>query len=82
MSELKFPLPLRLHGGRLYWRRSELEKYKRDLIRAAGGNVDEYHPDPRAPEEFVHADQVAREFGFGRRTLGRRVAGFDTEVAA
>ncbi len=81
MSDLKFPTPLRLHGGRLYWRRSALEAYKRALIRAAGGNVAEPETNPAEPEIFVHADQVAKEFGFGRRTLGRRVAGFDSEAA-
>jgi hypothetical protein len=81
MSNLpEFPLPVR-RNGRLYWLRSELEVYKRALVRAARGL-----PDAAAPshsiEEFVPSDQVAKEFGINRRTLGRRIAGRDVKEAA
>lgn len=80
-SELEFPLPIRMRG-RLFWRRSELEHYKRKLMAAAvGGAVSEHSPADQI-ETFVPAEQVAREFGFGRRTLGRRIAGRNPMVAA
>ncbi|MDI9846564.1 hypothetical protein QM467_00670 [Rhodoblastus sp. 17X3] len=79
-NEPEFPLPIRMRG-RLFWRRSELELYKRRLMAAAlGGTVPEIVPDQI--ETFVPAEQVAREFGFGRRTLGRRIAGRNSMVAA
>jgi hypothetical protein len=73
-SDLNFPLPLRMNG-RLFWRRSELESFKRRLMASALG---EAAPETAAQDQieiFVPSDQVAREFGFGRRTLGRRIAG-------
>jgi hypothetical protein len=81
-SEPNFPLPIRMRG-RLFWRRSELEHYKRKLMAAAlGGAVAELHSAPDQIETFVPAEQVAREFGFGRRTLGRRIAGRNPMVEA
>ncbi|ADP71700.1 hypothetical protein Rvan_2485 [Rhodomicrobium vannielii ATCC 17100] len=73
--KIEFPKPFR-YNGRLYWRRSELELYKSALIASAMGgnqNVDLFS----GPEIFVNAEQVAKEFAITRRTLGRRIAGFD-----
>lgn len=77
-----FPLPIR-RNGRLFWLRSELEAYKRALVRAARGlpAPDDAPPSPSI-EELVPSDQVAREFGINRRTLGRRIAGRDVKEAA
>ena len=77
-----FPLPVR-RNGRLYWLRSELEAYKRALVRAARGlpAPDDDSP-PLSIEEFVPSDRVAAEFGINRRTLGRRIAGRDVKEAA
>jgi hypothetical protein len=75
MSNVKFPQALRLNN-RIFFLRSELEKYKRALVAAATGD----EPEPVASsgaEVFVPAEQAAREFGFSRRTLGRRIRGFD-----
>jgi hypothetical protein len=65
-----FPAPIR-KNGRLYWLRSEIEKYKADLICAAR-NIPPQTIEPRAVEEFVPSDIVAVELGVSRRTLGRR----------
>jgi len=72
---IEFPQPLR-SNGRLYWRRSQLEAYKRDLIREAMGASGDLPDCPAGDgvETLVPAGQVSREFGFGRRTLGRRIA--------
>ncbi len=72
-NEPDFPLPIRMRG-RLFWRRSELEHYKRKLMAAAVGGDADLQPSHDQIETFVPAEQVAREFGFGRRTLGRRIA--------
>ncbi len=62
-----FPSPIK-QNGRLYFFRSQLEAYKRAL---AG-----LPPEPwKGVDELVPATLTAREFGFGRRTLGRRIAG-------
>jgi hypothetical protein len=70
-----FPKPTR-ECGRLYWSRAELEQYKRALLCARSGAdtapIDA--PAEGAVVELVPASQVAKEFGFGRRTLGRRIA--------
>ncbi len=77
-----FPLPIRLRG-RLFWRRTELEQYKRNLMASAVGGAFAAHDSNHDQiETFVPAEQVAREFGFGRRTLGRRIAGRNPMVAA
>jgi hypothetical protein len=76
-AALDFPLPVRRHG-RLYWLRSELERYKKAIICAARGELASHECGGGAPpkiEEFVPSDRVAAEFGFTRRTLGRRIAG-------
>lgn len=70
-NEPNFPRPIRMRG-RLFWRRSELENYKRRLVAAATG-AEPQEPNSDQIEIFVPSDQVAREFGFGRRTLGRRI---------
>ena len=60
--EIKFPNPFCMNG-RLYWRRSELESYKRALIRQATGATG----DPEPVHHDVPAEQVTKEFGFGRK---------------
>ena len=79
-NEPDFPLPIRMRG-RLFWRRSELEHYKHKLMAAAVGGAPEHRTDHDQIEIFVPAEQVAREFGFGRRTLGRRIADRNAMVA-
>ena len=79
-SEPEFPLPIRMNG-RLFWQRSKLEVYKQKLISNAIGS----EPAPAdktglAVESFVPSEQVMKEFGFGRRTLGRRIAGRSVET--
>jgi hypothetical protein len=69
----EFPTPLDI-GGQVFFPRSRLEHYKRQIIaRAVGGKEPEYE-EPTV-EEFVPARVAAKELGFGRRTLGRRIAG-------
>jgi hypothetical protein len=62
----KFPAPV-TQNGRLYFWRSQLERHKRKL---AGLPLDN---GPKTPDVLVPAAQAAAEFGFGRRTLGRRI---------
>ncbi|GLI93676.1 hypothetical protein [Methylocystis echinoides] len=74
-QEPQFPKPLR-HRGKIVFLRSDLEKYKRELIaQATGGKIDA----PRATdaETFVLANDAAHELGISRRTLGRIIQGFD-----
>jgi len=42
----------------------------------------EWEPGPDFVESLVPSGQVAKEFGFGRRTLGRRIADRIAEQAA
>ncbi|WP_159727585.1 hypothetical protein [Methylosinus sp. Ce-a6] len=81
MSTLpEFPTPIRLRG-RLFFRRHDLERYKRALLVAHGlVKPDEPMPD-LGREELVNAGDAAKELGFGRRTIGRRIAGKQTEAA-
>jgi hypothetical protein len=74
-----FPRPIRING-RLFWRRSELESYKRKLISAALGLQAATSQEPETVETFVTSQEVAREFAFTRRTLGRRIAGRVGEI--
>lgn len=82
MSNLpEFPTPIRLRG-RLFFRRRDLEAYKRALLVAHGlVKPDEPFREPEI-EELVNAEQASKELGFGRRTIGRRVAGKKIEEAA
>lgn len=76
MTNPDFPAPMRING-RLFWRRSQIEKYKREIIASAtGAPVEE---STTLIEEFVPADVIAREFGFTRRTLGRRIVSRNSE---
>jgi len=68
MCQHEFPTPTRL-GGRLYWNRADLENFKRALL-----GLPQIAANESARIELVPASQVTSEFGFGRRTLGRRVA--------
>jgi hypothetical protein len=73
MSEIAFPPAIR-QGNRLYFRRDEIENHK---LRLAG-----LPPKPSSGViELVPAGQVAREFGFHRRTLGRRVLASASDAA-
>jgi hypothetical protein len=65
------PEPL-IESGRLFFVRSALEKYKKDLLRAAGLAVPD-DDDESEIIELVPAAQACRELGFGRRSLGRRL---------
>ena len=65
-----FPQPVR-QNGRLYFRRDEIENHKLAL---AG-----LPPRPASEViELVPAARVAAEFGFHRRTLGRRLVGAES----
>lgn len=76
-----FPQPIRLRG-RLFFRRADLESYKRRLFVAHGlVRADEPFHDPEI-EELVNAEQAAKELGFGRRTIGRRIADKKIEEGA
>jgi len=55
--------------------RSIIEHYKQTLIAWASGAHDPPDYTPPPVEEFVTAEQVARELGVTRRTIGRRIAG-------
>jgi hypothetical protein len=72
-TSAEFPTPIRLRG-RLFFRRADLELYKRSLLAEHGLlKLDQQFIAP-AIEELVTAEQAARELGCGRRTLGRRIA--------
>ncbi len=62
-----FPTPIRQAGGRLYFLRADVENYKLALAGLPPKTFD-------GPDVLVPAVHVAGELGFGRRTLGRRVA--------
>ena len=70
-----FPDPVRLNG-RLYWHREAIENHKRSLL-----GLPPLPADSGAKIELVSASDVAAEFGFGRRTLGRRLAKRDDNAA-
>ncbi|ARN81829.1 hypothetical protein [Methylocystis bryophila] len=68
-----FPTPFR-RGGRLLFARSQVEAYKARVLEIAHGAS--APPREIAPvETFVSAEEVARELGMARRTIGRLVAG-------
>ena len=75
-SIIEFPTPRKLNG-RLYWDRFDIENHKRTLIGLP--TIERNHS---TPIELVPAAQVTAEFGFGRRTLGRRIADRSTSEAA
>lgn len=56
-------------NGRLYGERGAFENYKRALA-----GLPPLELDPNRKIELVPAKQIAKELGFGRRTLGRRIA--------
>ena len=64
------PRPRR-NNGRLFFVRHELENYKRQLLGL--------EPISELPAviELVSANEVSRELGYTRRTLGRRIATLD-----
>ena len=63
----EFPAPIR-QNGRLYFVDHAVENYKRELA-----GLPPLPPDPNAKIVFRPASEVAADFGFGRRTLGRRI---------
>lgn len=63
-----FPSPVRINN-RLFFDRLAVENYKRRLL-----NLAELSRDACAHVELIPAKTVAAEFGFGRRTLGRRIS--------
>ncbi len=69
MSTTEFPAPFR-RNGRLIWDRFDIENEKRRML-----GLRPLERDPSKPIEFVTAQQLAREFPFGRRTIGRLVKG-------
>jgi len=71
-STIEFPAPRKLNG-RLFWDRLDIENYKRALL-----GLPPLDRNPSTPIELVPASQVTREVGFGRRTLGRRIAASTT----
>jgi hypothetical protein len=71
---IQFPTPIR-QRGRLYWDRFSIENHKRSLAGIAALERD------ASPIELVPASQIAREFGFGRRTLGRLIEGFEQSTS-
>ncbi len=64
----EFPAPVR-QAGRLYFVDRAIENYKRALA-----GLPPLADDPSAPIKLRPASEVAADFGFGRRTLGRRIA--------
>ena len=68
-TEPEFPRPIE-KNHRLYFDSHEVENYKRRLI-----GLPETTRDPAARIQLRTAKDVAAELGFGRRTLGRRIAG-------
>ena len=68
MSNIEFPAPRKLNG-RLYWDRFEIENYKRALL-----GLPPLERSTSTPIELITAAQITKEVGFGRRTLGRRIA--------
>src|SRR4051794_40236066 len=64
----EFPEPIR-RNGRLFFIDRQIENYKRALA-----GLPLLPDDPNAPIKFRAAGDVASDFGFGRRTLGRRIA--------
>jgi hypothetical protein len=60
-------------NGRGYILRSELDRYKTDLIAAALGVAPVYSPRVN-PDPLVPLKAVSEELGVGRRTIGRRIA--------
>jgi hypothetical protein len=55
------------------WSRRELEEYKAAFF----GRV--FEPGPDFVDSLVPANEVAAEFGIGRRSLGRRIVGVETK---
>lgn len=78
--EIAFPKPFR-RNKRLYFVRSEVERYKRALIEQATG-IPAPGREVDLVESFVTAEQVAAELGFGRRTIGRMIAGCEIREVA
>ncbi len=74
----EFPTPIR-QNGRLLFVDRQVENHKRALA-----GMPPLPDDPNAPIKFRAASEVANDFGFGRRTLGRRLRKSDcakTEAA-
>ena len=73
LDKPEIPAPFEMNG-RLYFKRSELEAYKKAVFAwATGGQLAPPAESNPPVEEFVSAQQAARELGVGRRTIGRRI---------
>jgi hypothetical protein len=58
--------------GRLYFKRSDIDRYKAALVAHALGTAAAERPIPDV-DPLVSARNVGDEFGVGRRTIGRRL---------
>jgi len=77
-----FPKPFR-YNGRLFWKRSEIESFKSQLIAASLGVAADEADRPKPEfETFVGADELAKEFSVTRRTIGRWIEDLDAGVAS
>ena len=77
-----FPKPFR-YNGRLFWKRSDIEAFKRRLIAVSLGVASDEADRPKPEfETFVGADELAKEFSVTRRTIGRWIEGLDAGAAS
>jgi hypothetical protein len=72
-QEAEFPRPIDFNGA-IVFERSRVEDYKARIVAAAVGGAAPEYVKP-AVETFVTARDLARELGFSRRTLGRKIKG-------
>jgi hypothetical protein len=68
-TPLDFPTPVKING-RLFFEDLSVENYKRSIL-----GLPPLGRDDTARTTLIPAKKVAAEFGFGRRTLGRRIKG-------
>ena len=77
--EPKFPTIIKLKG-RGYVLRSDLDRYKAELLASALGVSPVYPPAPK-PDPLIPLPAVSLELGVGRRTVGRRLKARSSEAA-
>lgn len=65
-----FPAPYRLPSGHLAWDYDEVEDWKRQLM-----GFEPIERDPNGAIRLLNAKQLEAGLPFGRRTIGRLVAG-------
>ncbi len=68
----KFPMPRRWNG-RVFFVRSEVERFKRRLICGVCGGGGPQEPVFDGPEELLSKKELARELGVSTRTVDRRL---------